>query len=485
MTQRAAIEEMESFLREHPETEAVEAFVTDPTGVARGKLMRVHELERIYREGRPLPCSIMSLDITGEDVEETGLVWEAGDADKIAWPIPGRLKPAPWRSRPTAELLLSLYEPDGEPYVADPRHVLVRAVERLKADGLHPVVAAELEFYVVDPKRGADGKLQPPLAPATGRRLDRIDVYSVTELEEFAPFVDELYATAKAMDLPAETLISEYAAGQLEVVLRHRPDALQAADEAILWKRAVRGIAGKHGLLATFMAKPYAGRAGSGFHIHASLADAAGQNLFASEDPEGTPLMRQAIAGLLATIADAMGVFAPNANSYRRFQASSYAPVARTWGVNNRSVAVRVPTGAPASRHLEHRVAGADANPYLAIAAVLAGMHKGIREKLDPGKAVEGNGYAQAASRHAQRLAGGAEGDEGVGVSKGCLRRAVRGDLPRHQGGGVPKVFGPGERAGFGVVFGEGVGVGHGFPGPAHRKAGLKTHGRHSRRMTF
>ena len=172
----------------------------------------------------------------------------------------------------------------------------------------------------------------------------------------------------------------------------------QAADEAILWKRAVRGIAAKHGLLATFMAKPYVGRSGSGFHIHASLADGASQNLFASEDPQGTPLMRQAIAGLLATIADGMAVFAPNANSYRRFQASSYAPVARTWGVNNRSVAIRVPTGAPASRHLEHRVAGADANPYLAIAAVLAGMHKGIVEKLDPGKAVEGNGYAQGAA---------------------------------------------------------------------------------------
>ena len=398
MIERAPVEEMEAFLKAHPDTEAVEAFVTDPTGVARGKLMRVHVLERIFREGRPLPCSIMSLDITGEDVEETGLVWEAGDADKIAWPIPGRLKPAPWRDRPTAELLLSLHEPDGKPYVADPRHALVRVVERLKADGLHPVVAAELEFYVVDPERAADGRLRPPLAPATGRRLERIDVYSVTELEELAPFVDELYAAAKAMDLPAETLISEYAPGQLEVVLRHRPDALQAADEAILWKRVVRGIAARHGLLATFMAKPYAGRAGSGFHIHASLTDDKGNNLFAAEDPQGTPLMRQAIAGLLATIADAMAVFAPNANSYRRFQAASYAPIARTWGVNNRSVAVRVPMGAPASRHLEHRVAGADANPYLAIAAVLAGMHKGIREKLDPGAAVEGNGYTQAAA---------------------------------------------------------------------------------------
>jgi glutamine synthetase len=396
MTGRARIEEVDDFLKANPEIEAAEVFVTDPTGVPRGKLLRREDLARIYRDGRPLPCSIMSLDITGEDVEETGLVWDVGDADKLAWPIAGTLKRAPWMSVPTAQVLLSLHEPDGGPYVADPRHVLARVVERLQRDGFTPVVAAELEFYVVDPARGPDGRLQPPRAPGSGRRLDRIDVYSVTELEEFAPFVAELYAAARAMGLPAETLISEYAPGQLEVVLRHRPDALQAADEAVQWKRLVRGVAAKHGLLATFMAKPYGGRAGSGFHIHASLADRAGRNLFAAEEPDGTPLLRHAIAGLLATIGEGMGIFAPNANSYRRFQSASYAPVARTWGVNNRSVALRVPTGGPETRHLEHRVAGADANPYLAIAAVLAGMHKGIVEGLDPGPATTGNGYAQA-----------------------------------------------------------------------------------------
>ena len=398
MTGRAKAGEVEAFLKANPDLEAAEAFVTDPTGIARGKLLRAADLARIYQEGRPLPCSIMSLDITGEDVEETGLVWDRGDEDKLAWPIAGTLKLAPWMARPTGQVLLSLYDLDGGPYVADPRHVLARVVERLGREGYRPVVAAELEFYLVDPARAADGRLQPPQAPATGRRLDRIDVYSVTELEEFAPFIDELYRAAKIMGLPAETLISEYAPGQLEVVLRHRSDALQAADEAIQWKRLVRGVALKHGLLATFMAKPYGSRAGSGFHIHASLADGQGRNLFADPNPEGTPLLRQAVAGLLATIDEAMGVFAPNANSYRRFQSASYAPIARSWGVNNRSVAVRIPTGAAETRHLEHRVAGADANPYLAIAAVLAGMHKGIAERLDPGPAITGNGYAQASA---------------------------------------------------------------------------------------
>jgi len=206
MNGRAAIEEVDDFLKANPDLEAAEVFVTDPTGIARGKLLRAPDLARIYREGRPLPCSIMSLDITGEDVEETGLVWDKGDEDKIAWPIAGTLKPAPWMARPTAQALLSLYDFDGTPFVADPRHVLARVVERLKSDGYYPVVAAELEFYVVDPQRGPDGKVQPPATPATGRRLDRIDVYSVTELEEFAPFIDELYGAARLMGLPAETL---------------------------------------------------------------------------------------------------------------------------------------------------------------------------------------------------------------------------------------------------------------------------------------
>ena len=396
---RATINELDAFMKANGDLEAVEAFITDPNGVARGKLLRASELASLYRSGRPLPGSILSLDITGMEVEQTGLIWDVGDADKVAYPVAGSLRRASWRSAPMAQLLLSLWDADGTPHAADPRHVLAAVVAVLKTAGYIPVVAAELEFYVVDPVRGSDGQLQSPRMPRTQRRLDQIDSFSVTELEEFDPFLDELFTAARAMELPAETVISEYAPGQLEIVLRHRADAMRAADEAVQWKRLVRGVAAKHGLLATFMAKPFSGRAGSGLHIHASLDDERGKNLFASDDPQGTPLMRHAIGGLLATLEETIGVFAPNANSYRRFQAQSYAPVSRTWGVNNRSVAVRVPTGAPATRHLEHRVAGADANPYLAIAAVLAGIHKGIVEQLDPGPAIEGNGYAATCAR--------------------------------------------------------------------------------------
>jgi glutamine synthetase len=260
--------------------------------------------------------------------------------------------------------------------------------------GYTPVVAAELEFYLLEREPGE--RPAPAAGIASGRRHERIDAYGLGRLDDMAPLFDELYAVARAQGLPVRTLMSEYAPGQFEITLQHRADALQAIDEAILFKRAVRGVAARHGRIASFMAKPFADRAGSGMHLHASLAGPDGANLYASEDPAGTPLLRHSIGGLRATLAEAMAVWAPHANSYRRFRTQSYAPVAPTWGINNRTVSLRVPAGPPASRHVEHRVAGADANPYLVAAVVLAGMLHGIEQRIDPGPPVDGNGYAQA-----------------------------------------------------------------------------------------
>jgi len=184
----------------------------------------------------------------------------------------------------------------------------------------------------------------------------------------------------------------------LELTLRHGPDAVRAADEAVAYKRIAKGVAVRHGVEATFMAKPFSERAGSGLHLHVSVNDANGDNIFASEDPAGTPALRHAVGGMKATLADGMAIFAPNANSYRRFRANSYAPVAPTWGVNNRTVSLRVPAGPAKGRHIEHRVAGADANPYLALAAMLAGVHHGLSKTVDPGPPVVGDGYAAAAA---------------------------------------------------------------------------------------
>ncbi|MND90264.1 Gamma-glutamylputrescine synthetase PuuA [compost metagenome] len=181
----------------------------------------------------------------------------------------------------------------------------------------------------------------------------------------------------------------------MEITLEHG-DALQAMDQAVRYKRIVKGVAHKHGMQACFMAKPFDHLAGTGMHMHVSLADAQGNNLYASEDKAGTPLLRQSVGGMLALLLDSLLLFCPNANSYRRFQANSYAPLAPTWGIDNRTVSLRVPGGPTYTRHIEHRICGADANPYLAAAAILASIHHGIRENVDPGDPVEGNGYAQA-----------------------------------------------------------------------------------------
>ncbi len=392
----AELAEADAFLAAHPDVNAIELFIIDPCGVPRGKLLRREELRAIYQNGRPLPSSILGLTIRGEDVDATGLVWEVADADCWACPLPGSLKLQTWRAQPTAQVQVSMHPEQGRPAsVADPRHVLARQIARLQADGYHPVMAAELEFYLLDQARDAAGRPQ-PARQANGVRPQAPQVYGVLEREQLAPFLDDLYAACAAQGLPARTAISEYAPGQVEITLEHRADALQAMDEAVRYKRLVRGVAHKHGYQACFMAKPFGELAGSGLHMHVSLADEDGNNLFASEDQTGPLLLRQAIGGLLDTLEDGLAVFCPNANSFRRFQANSYAPLARSWGVNNRTVSLRVPGGPAASRHVEHRICGADANPYLAAALLLAGIHRGLREGLDPGAPIEGNGYQQA-----------------------------------------------------------------------------------------
>lgn len=393
----APVAEAEAFLAAHPEIVAVDIFLVDPNGILRGKTLRRHELVAIYRSGRHLPGSILGLDITGADVEETGLVWSDGDADRRAWPVAGSLKPAPWTDPPRAQVQLTLHELDGSPMMADPRHALARQANLLKAEGRHPVMAFELEFHLLDRTPGPDGQLLPARLPLTGERPEMTQVYGVDVLDRLSPFTESVYRAAEAQGLPLETLISEYAPSQYELTLHHRADALAAADDLIALKRLLRAMAARAGMVACFMAKPIAGAAGSGMHLHASLADDQGVNRFADPQP-GTlaPELKGGIAGLLATLPEAMLVFAPHLNSWRRFAVGSYAPTAPTWGVNNRSVAVRVPAGDPATRHLEQRMAGVDANPYLVGAVTLAGMRQGIAAASDPGPAAEH--YSEPAS---------------------------------------------------------------------------------------
>lgn len=390
----STVAEAEAFLAAHPEIEAFDIVLHDSNGIGRGKIIRRHELLSVYKSGRHLPISILGLDICGEDVHETGLIWDEGDGDRRAWPIPGTLVALAGTTPPRGEVFLSVYELDGRPMTSDPRHALQRQVDAMAAEGLFPAGAFELEFFLLENERDANGKMVPARDVLDKRRNSKTDVYSVDQLHGMLPLFNDIYAGAKAAGIKAETLISEFAPGQYELTLHYRENVMQAADDLMRLKRLVRMHARLHGVTACFMAKPNEDYAGSGMHFHVSLQDGSGRNVFIEEvEGQWSDTIRHAIGGLQQTMAESMLVFAPHANSWRRFAAQSYAPVSPTWGVNNRSVALRIPAGDIRARRVEHRPAGVDANPYLVAATVLAGIRKGLAERIDPGPEVTGNGY--------------------------------------------------------------------------------------------
>ena len=390
----SSLDEARAFLEAHPEIEAFDIVLTDANGIGRGKIIRRHELPAFYANGRHLPISILGLDIVGEDVHETGLIWDSGDGDLRAWPLPGTLVPLHGTNPPRGQVLMSMYLLDGTPMTSDPRHALTRQVDAFTARGLRSAGAFELEFFLLANKRDADGHVQPARAVLDGRASGKTEVYSVDHLHGMEPLFSDIYKAAEAQGIPAETVISEYAPGQYELTLNYRQDILRAADDLLMLKRLVRLQARRHGVTACFMAKPIEHYAGSGMHLHVSMQDNSGVNIFTEvRDGEWNPTLLHALGGLADTMAESMLVFAPHANSWRRFVSQSYAPIAPTWGVNNRSVALRVPAGSKSARRIEHRPSGVDANPYLVAATVLAGMAKGLDEKLDPGPETTGNGY--------------------------------------------------------------------------------------------
>ena len=390
--------EAQAFLDANPDIQSFHILWTDLCGVARGKVLRRDELVPAYKDGRFMPISALVLDVTGQDVPETGLVFDEGDRDMLMWPVPGTLCRIPWMEEPTAQYIAAIHDLDGTPHFADPRNALETIVKRFQHElNMTPIGAVELEFFLMDRESAMSGKPRAPRALINEHTPQHYQAYYLQDLDDFQPFFKDLYAYCEVQGLPAKTLISEYAPGQMEIVLRHRADVLKACDEAIMLKRLIKAVADKHGLAATFMAKPYSQWTGSGMHIHISLGDEQGENLFAATDPMQNELLLHAIGGLKAAMAESMLIFAPNANSYRRFRRNSYAPVAASWGINNRTVSLRIPAGAAKSCHIEHRPSGADANPYLVMAAILAGIHYGITEKTDPGNPVQGNGYERRA----------------------------------------------------------------------------------------
>jgi len=384
----------DDFLGQYPEIITAELLVCDTNGVLRGKRADASTLEKIFDDGMNLPLSVFGLDIAGETVEETGLGFESGDADGICVAVPQSLCIVPWRDPLRAQLQMTMTEMDGTPFYGDPRVVLQGVLERFRADGLTPVIALELEFYLVDRDMDENGRPQPLFSPVTGERLSCSQVYSMVELEDYAPFLGEIARASADQNIPADGAVKEYAPGQFEINLVHSEDPLLACDQAVMLKRLIKEVARQHEYTATFMPKPYPQHAGSGTHIHVSLLDREGNNIFATDtDPGSQPRLRQAVAGLAQGMKESMLFFAPNANSYRRFQEGSFAPTNTAWGYNNRSTGLRVPATLGDATRIEHRVSGADANPYLLTAAVLAAIHHGLSEGLEAEPITTGNAY--------------------------------------------------------------------------------------------
>jgi glutamine synthetase len=398
MTQQPSADaspELSAFLARYPDIRFVDVFLNDINTVERGKRIDRAGIDRIFAAGMPLPGSLYALDVLGGTIQSTGLGFDEGDADRPCRPLPGSLQPVPWLEEPVAQLQVSMYEHDGRPFFGDPRHVLARVLDRFHRLNLRPVVAIEYEFYLVDRERDAHGQPQPPRSPLTGRREFRTQINSMTDLSDWSSLLAAVESTCRAQGITTTSSLAEYGPGQFEVNLPHHADALHACDEALRFKRAVRGVARTHGCEATFLPKPYRDMAGSGLHVHVSLEDAGGRNIFASEAASGSTELRHAVAGLLDTLGDGMLICAPGPNSYRRLRPEAYVPMTASWSVNNRGSAIRIPASDADNRRIEHRLAGADANPYLVVAWVLAGIHRGLSRGAEPPPALSGNAYRQ------------------------------------------------------------------------------------------
>ncbi len=361
----------------------------DLNGIWRGKRLASAQAGKLDAGGVRMPLSALNVDIFGCDIEDSPLVFESGDADGMLLPTDRGAVPMPWLGTPSALVPMMTYRDDGTPFLGDPRQALVHVLDRYAARGWQVVAGTEMEFCLID---DSGDQPKPPANPLTGRTLAHQEVLSLAELDAFDAFFTDLYDGCAAMGIPAQAAISESGLGQFEVNLNHQ-NALRAADDAVLFKTLVRGVARKHGFAASFMAKPYAEEAGNGLHVHFSVVDKDGLNVFDNGADEGSDLLQQAVAGCLAAMPASTLLFAPHGNSYARLVPGAHAPTAALWGYENRTAALRIPGGSTKARRIEHRTAGGDINPYLMLAAVLGAAMIGIEDQMQPPSPVKGDAY--------------------------------------------------------------------------------------------
>ena len=388
----APVTDWQAFRAISPDIQFIDAFVIDINGNTAGKRLPAADGDKLYTDGVMFSACAPVADCRGWGHNAGGLGRDDGDPDGIARPIKGCLQRVPWTTAPTAQVLCHMVTmAEAADLWFDPRMILADVIARCRAAGLHPVVACELEFYLIDPRRTADGRISAGAMPGrtAPRRAGNLSLDAVEDMGEFLNRVD---AAASAQQLPVCGAVAEYGINQFEVNLRHVADPLLAADQAVLLKRLVKGVARSLGMDATFMAKPFAAQAGSGLHVHVSIVDERGHNRFGAAG--GEALLRNGVAGMQALMYDSMALYAPNFNAQRRYL-GKFVPTSRDWGRNNRSVAFRIPPGDGEARRIEHRVAGADASPHLTMAAILSALLHGIGQGLEPGAAVEGRAADQ------------------------------------------------------------------------------------------
>ena len=376
-----------NYLEKHPDLENLELLVPDMNGIFRGKRIDLHEAKSLFDKGMNFVAATHLLDSGGNTIDGLILGSDDGDPDIFAHPIEGTLMPVPWLEKETAQVILTMADQDQEPYPYDSRIILKNVIDHINQDGLFPTVAVELEFYLYNDHDGL--MVTPRHSPTPGTILHQAgpQVYSLEDLRELDPFFNRLKDICELQKIPMGTAISEFSSGQFETNLHHVSDALVACDQALLLRRAVRETAKEFGLGATFMAKPFLESAGSGMHIHISLKDAEDNLIFGLDDANSTGFnngIQHAIGGLAETMKEGMAIFCPNANSYRRFQPGFFAPITPNWGPNHRNLSLRIPLSDSKNVRIEHRAAGADANPYLVLASVLSGIHYGLKNEVSP-----------------------------------------------------------------------------------------------------
>lgn len=374
------------WLIEHKISE-VEVLVPDITGNARGKFIPIAQF---LRGGDPrLPESVLIQTVTGEYSDDHWDFVAPTDADMVLVPDESTLRLVPWAREPTAQIVCDCVTPEGKPHALATRGVLQRVLALYEAEGLRPVVAPEVEFYLVKQNIDPDLVLSPPIG-RSGRAETSRQSYSIDAVAEFEDFVEDMYDYSEAQGLDVDTLIHENGAAQMEINFLHG-DALKLADQVFSFKRTVRETAHKHGIYATFMAKPMQREPGSAMHIHQSIVRTSdGSNIFADDKGVHTKAFMSYIAGLQRFTPELISFYAPNVNSYRRLAPDIAAPINLNWGLDNRTTAFRVPFGPPAATRVENRFPGADANPYLAIAATLASGYLGMKLGLSPSEPHDG-----------------------------------------------------------------------------------------------